>query len=54
MSKVVREVFVHSTRLLCMYTAPRGLHLADPAPMAGKPASQAAGDNGLLGPDTMC
>ena len=29
-------------------------HMADPAPIAGKPVSQAAGDNGLLGPDTMC
>ena len=24
--QVKRQVFVHSTRLLCMYTAPRGLH----------------------------
>ena len=49
------SVYVHSSQRATRssnYSKPH--HLADPAPIAGKPVSQAVGSNGLPGPDTMC
>ena len=63
MSKVKRHVFVRSTAFILYeyssqsaarsyhYSPPH--HWADPSPIVGKPASQATGDKGLLGPDSM-
>ena len=48
-------VYVHRSQRATRcsnYSKPN--HLADPAPIAGKPVSQAAGYNALLGPDPIC